>query len=289
MVRLCLGRCRCSNALLLFFIQHNVALAAKGCLGLQDCLKQAPSHTETAACKPETAAGHDERNVGALDDDVFGCLAVGIAGEQRVVFGVVDLNALPLAVVEWQLDLERGVLAEIGLTGLRVLGVVEHGREDGADDLSGHGLAEPFLGVGDGIALDLGLKLLHCCKELADLCGLVLVAGELERHGVGLDLAGLLVSVLIHAPGEHERSLNVEHGIGRSIEDADALAAGIVDFDFCVFGVGFNIEICARDDLRSGFGFSGHCVVVVGFDCRVGLVWWWLLFVNCLPFLCPNL
>jgi len=82
----------------------------------------------------------------------------------------------------------------------------------------------------------------------------------LERHGVGLHLAGLLVRVLIHAPGEHERSLNVEHGIGRSIEDADALAAGIVDLDFCVFGVGFNIEICARDDLRSGFGFGGHCI-----------------------------
>ena len=207
----------------------------------------------------------------------LGVLPSGLLGnsvlfsEQRVAVGVVDFNALPLAVIEWQLDLERGVLAQVGLSSRRVLGVVKHGCEDGVDDLGGHGLAKPLLGIGDGIALDLGLKLLHVGKELADLCGLVLVAGELECHGVGLNLAGLLVRVLIHAPGEHERGLNIEDGIGCSIEDADAFAAGIVDFDFCVFGVGFNIEIYARDDLLSGSGFGcgGHCiccrrVVVVG-------------------------
>ena len=133
----CLGWSR--NALLLVLVKHNVALAAKGGLGLENRLEQAPSDAESAAGKPESAACHDERHVGSLDDDVLGGLAVGIAGEQSGVFGVVDFNALPLAIVEWQLHLECGVLAEIGLTGLRVLGVVEHGREDGVDDLGGHG------------------------------------------------------------------------------------------------------------------------------------------------------
>ena len=85
---------------------------------------------------------------------------------------------------------------------------------------------------------------------------LVFVAGELERHAVGLHLTGLLVGVLVHAPCEHEGRLNVEHGIGRRVEDADALAARIVDLHFCVFDVGIGIKADAGDDGLSGFGFG---------------------------------
>jgi hypothetical protein len=123
---------------------------------------------------------------------------------------------------------------------------------------------------------------------LAHIVCLVLVAGKLERHAVGLHLAGLLVGVLVHTPSQHEGRLDVECGIASSIEDADALTARIVDFDFCVFDVGVGIHADAGDDGLSGFGFDCHCI------CRVCLVWLlvWLFVVvvlNCLPFLCPNL
>ena len=79
----------------------------------------------------------------------------------------------------------------------------------------------------------------------------------MERHAVGLHLAGLLVHILVHAPCEHEGGLDVEHGIGRRIENADTLAAGVVDLDFCVFYIGVGIERGARNDCLCGF--SGHC------------------------------
>jgi len=241
---------------LLVVVKSDVALAAEGGLGLQDGLHQAPSHAETAAGKPQTAASDDERSIGSLDNEVLGRLAVAV-GEQCIAVGVVDFNALPLAVVEWQLDSEGGVLGVIGLASLRVLGVGKHGIEDGVDDFSRHGLAEPLLGVGDGVLLDLGFKLLQGHKELAHAGGLVLFGGELERHAVGLHLAGLLVRVLVHAPGQHEGGLDVQRGIGRSIENADTLAACIVDLDFCVFDIGIGTERGARNDCLCGF--SGHC------------------------------
>ena len=244
------------NASLLVVVKLDVAFAAKGWLGLQDCLSQFPCYAETAAGKPDAAARDDECSIGPLDDEVLGRLALTV-GEECIAVGVVDFNVLPIAVVEGQLDSEGGVLAVVGLTSLRVLGVGKHGIEDGADDFRRHRLAEPFLGMSDGVLLDLGFKLLQGRKEFADAGGFVLVAGELERHAVGLHLAGLLVQVLVHAPSEHERGLDVEHGTGRSIENADTLAAGIVDLDFCVFDVGAGIEGGAGDDCLCRFG--GHC------------------------------
>jgi len=235
------------DAFLLIVVKHDVAPSAEGGLGLQHCLNQAPSHAETAAGKPQSAAGDDERSIGTLCDDVLGRLAVG-AGEQCGVVGVVDFNALPLAVIEWQLDSEGGILGVVGLASCRVLGVGQHRVEDCVDDFSRHGLAEPFLCIGDCIALDLGLKRLHGCKELADAGCLVFVAGELERHAVGLHLAGLLVGVLVHTPSEHEGRLEVERGVGCSIENADTLAARIVDLDFGVFDVGVGVQADAGDD-----------------------------------------
>ena len=224
-----------------------MALSTEGGLGLQDGLHQTPRHAETASSKPETAACDDERSIRTLGDKVLGSLAFGV-GEQYGLIRVVDFDSLPLAIVKWQLYSKSGVLGEVRLASLGILLVGKHRIEYCADDLSGHCLAEPLLGIGDCIALDFGFELLHCIKELADTRCSVFAAGKLQSHGIRLHFACFLVGVFIDSPCQHEWSLQIERGIGGSIENADTLATSIVDLHFCVLDVRFGLEIDARND-----------------------------------------
>ena len=63
-----------------------------------------------------------------------------------------------------------------------------------------------------------------------------------------MNFAGLLVGIFVHTPSQHEGRLDVEHRIGRRVEDADALAARIVDLDLCVFYIGIRVQSDAGDD-----------------------------------------